>query len=123
ASIIEKHFTLDREGGGPDDSFSLEPAEMAALCANARTAWEALGRVDYGRKSSEQGNVQFRRSLYFVKDQKAGDTITADAVRSVRPGYGLAPKYLERVVGSTIVQDTVSATPVKAELIDGGFKE
>jgi pseudaminic acid synthase len=68
ASIIEKHFTLDRSGGGPDDSFSLEPAELAALCHGARTAWEALGQVDYGRKSSEQGNVQFRRSLYFVKD-------------------------------------------------------
>ena len=68
ASIIEKHFTLDRSGGGPDDSFSLEPAELAALCQGARTAWAALGQVDYGRKSSEQGNVKFRRSLYFVKD-------------------------------------------------------
>ncbi|MGN6621340.1 MAG: pseudaminic acid synthase [Sphingomonas sp.] len=99
ASIIEKHFTLDRSGGGPDDSFSLEPAEMAALCSGARTAWEALGRVDYGRKSSEQGNVQFRRSLYFVQDLKAGDVITADSVRSVRPGFGLAPKYLDEVIG------------------------
>ena len=76
ASIIEKHFTLDRDGGGPDDSFSLEPVEMAALCRDTGTAWSALGRVDYGRKSSEQGNVQFRRSLYFVKDMKAGDHYT-----------------------------------------------
>ena len=66
ASIIEKHFTLNRNGGGPDDSFSLEPVELAALCQGAKTAWAALGRVDYGRKSSEQGNVKFRRSLYFV---------------------------------------------------------
>lgn len=119
ASIIEKHFTLDRNGGGPDDSFSLEPAEMTALCAGARTAWEALGRVDYGHKSSEQGNVQFRRSLYFVKDLKAGETITADAVRSVRPGYGLAPKYLEKVVGRISMQDVEAFTPVRAEFIRG----
>jgi N-acetylneuraminate synthase len=99
ASIIEKHFTLDRSGGGPDDSFSLEPPELAALCRDARTAWSALGRIDYGRKSSEQANVKFRRSLYFVKDLAEGDVVTADAVRSVRPGYGLAPKYIDRVVG------------------------
>jgi pseudaminic acid synthase len=102
ASIIEKHFTLDRSGDGPDDSFSLEPLELAALCKDSKTAWAALGCVDYGRKSSEQGNVKFRRSLYFVKDLKAGDVITADAVRSVRPGFGLAPKYLAQVLGKKI---------------------
>ena len=99
ASIIEKHFTLDRAGGGPDDSFSLEPAELAALCRDSKTAWSALGRVDYGRKSSEQGNVKFRRSLYFVRDMEAGEVVTADAVRSVRPGFGIAPRYVERIVG------------------------
>lgn len=99
ANIIEKHMTLDRNGGGPDDSFSLEPAEFAALCRDSRTAWEAVGHVDYGRKSSELSNVQFRRSLYFVKDIEAGESITADAVRSVRPGYGLAPKNLDNVIG------------------------
>jgi N-acetylneuraminate synthase len=112
AVIIEKHFTLDRRGGGPDDSFSLEPAEFEALCRGSRTAWEALGRVDYGRKSSEQGNVKFRRSLYFVKPLKAGDRITADAVRSVRPGYGLAPKHLDAVLGRTLARDVDYATPV-----------
>jgi len=120
ASIIEKHFTLDRRGGGPDDSFSLEPAELAALCAGAKTAWQALGRVDYGRKSSEQGNVQFRRSLYFVQDLKAGDVITADAVRSVRPGFGLAPKFLDAVLGKRVNRDVGANTPVRSELIDGG---
>lgn len=105
ASIIEKHFTLDRSGGGPDDSFSLEPAELAALCRDSKTAWAALGKVDYGRKSSEQGSVKFRRSLYFVKDLKAGDVITADAVRSVRPGFGVAPKYLESIIGKRIQID------------------
>jgi len=115
ASIIEKHFTLDRSGGGPDDSFSLEPPELAALCRDSRTAWAALGQVDYGRKSSEQGNVKFRRSLYFVKDLKAGDMITADAVRSVRPGFGLAPKCLHDVVGRTVVRDVTAKSPVSYE--------
>lgn len=112
ASVIEKHFTLDRSGGGPDDSFSLEPAELAALCRDSKTAWASLGQVDYGRKSSEQGNVKFRRSLYFVKDLKAGDVITADAVRSVRPGFGVAPKYLHQVIGSTVKSDIRTNTPV-----------
>ena len=105
ASIIEKHFTLDRDGGGPDDSFSLEPVEMAALCRDTETAWSALGRVNYGRKSSEQGNVQFRRSLYFVKDMKAGEVITPECIRSVRPGYGLPPKYCDKVIGTKTTTD------------------
>lgn len=114
ASIIEKHFTLDRRGGGLDDSFSLEPAELAALCQGAKTAWFALGRVDYGCKSSEQGNVKFRRSLYFVKDMKAGDVITPDCVRSVRPGYGLAPKYLENIIGRRLRKNITAHSPVLA---------
>lgn len=114
ACIIEKHFTLDRSGGGPDDSFSLEPVELAQLCAGARTAWESLGRVDYGRKSSEQKNVQFRRSLYFVKDMEAGDLITADSIRSVRPGFGLAPKFMDRVVGARLAEAVRSGSAVTA---------
>lgn len=117
ASIIEKHFTLDRTGGGPDDSFSLEPAELEALCRDSKTAWAALGKVDYGRKSSEQGNVKFRRSLYFVKNLKAGDVITADAVRSVRPGFGLAPKHLEEIIGKTVKNDIKENTATAKELI------
>ena len=112
ASIVEKHFTLDRNGGGPDDSFSLEPAELSALCRDSKTAWEALGRIDYGRKSSEQGNVKFRRSLYFVKNLKAGEVISAVSVRSVRPGYGLAPKYLEKIVGRVLLHDVFENEPV-----------
>ena len=112
ASIIEKHFTLDRSGGGPDDSFSLEPAELTALCRDSKTAWQALGSVNYGRKSSEQGNAQFRRSLYFVKGLKAGDVITEDAIRSVRPGVGLAPKHLENIIGKKVTRDVFTNTPV-----------
>lgn len=115
AAIIEKHFTLDRSGGGPDDSFSLEPAELAALCRNTKTAWAALGQVDYGRKSSEQGNVKFRRSLYFVQDLKSGDIVTAAAIRSVRPGYGLAPKYMDQVVGRILRRDVDARTPVSLD--------
>lgn len=118
ASIIEKHFTLSRSGGGPDDSFSLEPAELAALCRDSKTAWSALGEVNYRRKSSEQVNVQFRRSLYFVENLKAGDIITADAVRSVRPGFGLSPKYFDEVIGKRVRRDVTNITPVKWELLE-----
>jgi len=112
ASIIEKHFTLDRKGGGPDDSFSLEPADLEVLCQGAKTAWQALGQVNYARKSSEQANVKFRRSLYFVKDLQPGDVVTPDAVRSVRPGYGLAPKHLDDVIGKKVTRTVQAATPV-----------
>jgi len=118
AAIIEKHVTLDRSGGGPDDSFSLEPEGLKALCQGARTAWQALGQIDYGRKSSEQGNVKFRRSLYFVKDLKAGDVITEDAVKSVRPGYGLAPKYFDQLIGKTVNQDIENRTATSWDFID-----
>ncbi len=117
ASIIEKHFTLDRSGGGPDDSFSLEPQELEALCRDSKTAWVALGKVDYGCKSSEQGNVKFRRSLYFVKSMKAGDVVTEDAVRSVRPGFGLSPKFLHEVIGKIVVVDIVINSPVAISLL------
>ncbi|MDX3895331.1 pseudaminic acid synthase [Pusillimonas sp.] len=112
ASIIEKHFTLSRNGGGPDDSFSLEPPELLALCRDSKTAWKSLGSIDYGRKSSEQGNVKLRRSLYYVKDLKAGDVITQDAVRSVRPGFGMPPKNLNKIIGKQVCKDVVRNTPV-----------
>ena len=112
SSIIEKHFTLDRNGGGPDDSFSMEPSDLTALCRDAKTAWSALGKVDYGMKSSEQANIKFRRSLYFVKALKAGDVITANAVRSVRPGYGIASKFVEHIVGKKVVRNIPKNSPV-----------
>lgn len=117
ASIIEKHFTLNRHGCGPDDSFSLEPPEMAALCKGAKTAWAALGQVDYGRKSSEQGNVQFRRSLYFVNDLPAGAVVTPSDVRSVRPGYGLPPKFFNDVVGKRLKQAVQRDTPISFSVL------
>ena len=113
ACIIEKHVTLDRNGGGADDSFSLQKDELTALCRDSKTAWQALGQVDYGRKSSEMGNVQFRRSLYFVKDMTAGEVITPDHIRSVRPGFGLAPKYYEAMMGKTVNKAIAANTPVR----------
>ena len=123
ASIIEKHFTLDRGGGGPDDSFSLEPKEMEALCRDSKTAWSALGRVDYGRKSSEQANVKFRRSLYFVKELKSGEIIKYDSIRSVRPGFGLAPKYFDSILGRKLISDVLPNTPVVWGVIDTNESE
>lgn len=119
AVAIEKHFTLNRNGGGPDDSFSLEPAEFTQLCTGAKIAWEALGQVDYGRKSSELGNVKFRRSLYFVKDMKVGDVITNETIRSVRPGYGLAPKYFDKIIGRKVTRNIAANTACTADAIEG----
>jgi pseudaminic acid synthase len=113
ASIIEKHVTLDRNGEGPDDSFSLESEELKQLCAGAKTAWESLGQVDYGRKSSEQANVKFRRSLYFVKNIKEGEIITKDHVKSIRPGYGVLPKFLDDILGKKVCCDIESGTAVQ----------
>lgn len=115
ASLIEKHVTLDRSIGSPDDSFSLEPDELVELCRAARTAWEALGRADYDLKSSEAGNIMFRRSLYFVEDLPAGSLIQESSVRSVRPGFGLPPKFRDDVVGRTVVRDVSASRPVRRE--------
>ena len=118
ASIIEKHFTLDRHGGGPDDSFSLEPQDLANLCRQTKTAWRALGRVDYGCKSSEQDSMKFRRSLYFVKEMQAGEVITADCIRSVRPGYGLPPKLYNVLLGKRLIRDVTKGIAVSWDLIE-----
>lgn len=117
ACLIEKHVTMDRNGGGPDDSFSLEPHELAALCKDAKTAWAALGKVNYERTEAEKGNVKFRRSLYVVQDIKAGEEFTTENVRSIRPGFGLAPKYLEQVIGQTAKVDIKRGSPLSFELI------
>jgi pseudaminic acid synthase len=118
ASIIEKHFTLDRKGGGPDDSFSLEPADLKQLCVGARTAWESLGRVNYERSESERGNMKFRRSLYFVRDLAQGHVITKEDLRSVRPGYGLPPKMLDTVLGAITTRAVMANTAVR----EGDFR-
>jgi N-acetylneuraminate synthase len=115
ASIIEKHVTLDHNGNGPDDSFSLEPKDLKELCIGAKTAWEALGKVNYEIKASEQENVKFRRSLYFIKDINAGEVITKDHIKSIRPGYGLEPKHIDFVIGKCINKNIVKGSAVKLE--------
>ena len=116
ASIVEKHFTLDRSGGGPDDSFSLEPSEMAELCRVTKKAWQTLGVVDYGLKPSERENVKFRRSLYFIKDLPAGTVVTTEDVRTVRPGYGIAPRNLNEIIGRQLNVEVKFGTPVRWEV-------
>lgn len=99
AAIIEKHLTLARSDGGPDASFSLEPSEFADLAASCRAAWQAIGSVRDGPASSERGSLAFRRSLYAVKDIAAGETISPDMIRSIRPAQGLPPGDLDAVIG------------------------
>lgn len=119
ARVIEKHVTLDRNGGGPDDSFSLEESELEALCKSSKEAFYALGEVGYQLKNSEKANVKFRRSLYFIKDMKAGDIIDENCIRSIRPGYGLPPKMYEKIIGLTVAADVKKATAVTSNLISG----
>ena len=115
--IIENHVTLDRRGGGPDDGFLLEFEELKALCKGVKIAWEALGDVDYGRKSSEKNNAKFRRSIYFVKDMKAGEEITKEAIRRIRPDYGLPPKFESQLIGRTLKKDVQIGTATSWDLI------
>lgn len=117
ACLIEKHVTLDRTGGGPDDSFSLEPTELTALCRDAKTAWQALGQVNYALSASEQESVKHRRSLYVVKALRAGEVLTPEYVKSIRPGYGLAPKYWEDVLGKTVVRDVFPGEALSWDMI------
>jgi len=118
ATVIEKHFTLRRADGGVDSTFSLEPEEMKALVIETERAWQALGRIQYGTASAQEvKSLAFRRSLYVVKDIKAGDRLTAGNVRAIRPGFGLAPKWLETVLGRQVMRDTPRGTPVTWEML------
>lgn len=113
ASIIEKHFTLNRHGGGPDDSFSLEPDQLTDLCISSRQAWEAMGRVNYNLKGDESQYVKYRRSLYFVKNLDEGHIITGDEIRSIRPGFGLPPKMKNQLIGKRLTKSVKMGTATK----------
>jgi N-acetylneuraminate synthase len=117
ATVIEKHFTLDRADGGVDSAFSMEPAEMAQLVVETERAWQALGQVSYGPTEAEKKSIQFRRSLYVVKDLKAGDVLTRENVRAIRPGFGLPTKYLELVLGKAVKLDVKRGTALEWKLI------
>jgi pseudaminic acid synthase len=105
ASVIEKHFTLNRADGGVDSTFSMEPDEMEQLVVETERAWQAMGQVSYGPTAAEKKSIQFRRSLYVVQALKAGDLLTPENVRAIRPGMGLPTKYLEQVLGMKVKQD------------------
>jgi len=118
AHLIEKHFTLRRADGGPDSAFSLEPEELSELVGDCRTAWTALGEISYALETSEKGNKIFRRSLYAVKDIPAGALLTAENVRSIRPGYGLPPKHLPEVLGRRASRAIPRGTPLSWSLLE-----
>jgi N-acetylneuraminate synthase len=117
ASIIEKHFTLCRADGGVDSNFSLEPEEMRNLVIETERAWQALGTVSYGPTEKEKASLQFRRSLYVTQDMKAGDVFTLDNLRSIRPGWGLLPKYFDLLLGKKVNKDVNKGTPVTWEML------
>ena len=117
ACVIEKHFTHKRADGGPDAAFSLEPEELSQLTAGCRDAWSALGEASYDRTPSEEKNLIFRRSLYVVRDIAAGEMLTMDNVRSIRPGYGLAVKYLGDILGKKAKTDIPRGTALQWDLL------
>lgn len=115
AEVIEKHFTLSREDGGVDSSFSMEPAEMKQLVEECKNAYLALGKVNYELSESEKKSLKFRRSLYVAKDIKQGDSLSPENIRCVRPGYGLHPRYYEKALGKKATSDLKFGTPLKME--------
>jgi N-acetylneuraminate synthase len=119
ACVIEKHFTLARADGGPDAAFSLEPAEFKALVRDCKDAWTALGRAHYDLLGSERANRQFRRSLYVSADVKAGDTLSRANVRSIRPGNGLPPADLDKVLGRKAARDLKRGEPLAWDMLGG----
>ena len=117
ATVIEKHFTLARADGGVDSAFSMEPEEMALLVRECRAAWEALGEISYDVQPQEEKSLAFRRSLYIVEDMKAGDVITAENMRAIRPGYGLSPRYYDVLLGRRVGCNVRRGTPLSWDML------
>ena len=117
ATVFEKHFTLRRADGGVDSSFSMEPAEMAQLVVETERAWLGLGSISYGPLEAEKGSIQFRRSLYIVKDLRVGDILTRENVRAIRPGFGMPTKYLDSVLGKAINRNVSRGTALNWSFI------
>lgn len=118
ATVIEKHFVLDRSAGGVDAEFSLEPAELSCLVNETKTAWQALGEVRYGGTQAEEKSKQYRRSIYISEDIKQGETLTQENLRIVRPAFGLEPKHWESVLGKIAKSDLFKGTPLAWELLE-----
>ncbi len=119
ARVIEKHFTLSRADGGVDSAFSLEPAELKALVEETERAWRAIGTPELGMRPAEEASLAFRRSLYIVKDAKAGEVLSRENLRPIRPGFGLKPKHFEALLGRQLVQDAEAGTPMSWDLVGG----
>jgi N-acetylneuraminate synthase len=117
ATVIEKHFTLRRADGGVDSTFSLEPEEFATLAIESERAWQSLGRVSYGATEAEKKSLQFRRSLFIAADMRAGDMLTRENLRCVRPGLGLPPRYFEILLGRRVNSDVPKGTPLDWSLL------
>lgn len=117
ATVIEKHFTLSRADGGVDSAFSLEPDELAALVVETERAWQSLGKVSYGPSDAEEKAMVFRRSIYVAEDLKAGDLLTPENLRCVRPGLGLPPKYYDILLGRRVSRDLKKGTPMRWDLV------
>ena len=117
ASVVEKHFTLRRADGGVDSSFSLEPDELSLLVGECLHAWQSLGSISYGPSPGELPSLKFRRSLYVVDDMKAGDRLTEENLRAIRPGLGLPPKYLDLFLGKRVAKDVRKGTPLDWTLL------
>ena len=118
ACMIEKHFIIDRNDGGPDSSFSIEPDELRQLVNETKLVKQAIGNAGYELKADEQQNIQFRRSIYFVKDLQKGEVISKQHIKRIRPGHGLAPKYFEQLLGKRVRENVNRGTAVRWELID-----
>jgi len=118
ATLIEKHFILNRSDKGPDSEFSIEPSELELLCMEVKDAWTSLGVAGYERKPAEELNIKFRRSVYFVKDIKSGEIIQPEHIRRIRPGFGLMPKFEEQMIGKTVKQDIKRGTATSWELFN-----
>jgi sialic acid synthase SpsE len=118
ATIIEKHFTISRAEKGVDSAFSMEPDEMKSLVLEAERVWRSLGNVSYGPTSEEKKSLKFRRSIYVVKDIKPGDILTKDNLRVIRPGFGLAPKYYDQLIGKTAAKEVKAGTPTDFSLLE-----
>ena len=117
ATVVEKHFTLSRADGGVDSAFSMEPDEMEALVTETEHAWQAMGEISYGTTEKEKASLRFRRSLYIVEDTQAGKVLTEKNLRSIRPGFGLPPKYFEVLLGKRVCRDVKKGTPLSWDLI------
>jgi N-acetylneuraminate synthase len=113
ATVIEKHFTLSRADGGVDSAFSLEPEELCSLVVETERAWQSLGRISYGPSEAEKKSLVFRRSIYIAENIKAGDVLTRENLRCVRPGLGLPPKYYDMLLGRRVNQDANKGTPMQ----------